>query len=759
MRPSITLCCIMRDEMSHIKDLLSSVKGCFDEIHLTDTGSVDGTIEFAQSKEAEELAGCPVKVKHFKWCDDFAAARNYSFEGVTTDYVMWMDLDDKMSSREQFIKWRDNVMMLSDFWLAPYHYAFNEKGEPICTFIRERVIKTSRSFKWQYAIHEGMIANEPVKAEFVNNWVILHNRTKEDYEKDYSRNVSMLEKMAEEGELPTRLKFYFGKELFDKGRYPEAYVWLNQIVDKKDLEQHDRILTFEYLIRSCLQRFMNEESHKPQKNMELLAKALGFAMQAVALAPKRAEFYCLAGDALIQMGRDTDALPLYNAAKECKRPGANDASFIFSNSQAYEHIPYNMVASIKFKIGDLDGAIADAKAAVEKFGHKESEDLLSRFLDIQEKLKLNENPNKIKTDEIVFSCIPNSHPYEFDEEIYKTKGVGGSETALIEVAKRIKEKTSRRVIVFNSRSEDKVCESGVEYISSDKMLDYFNKVTPGAHIAWRHNVQLTKAPTYLWCHDLFTAQAEKHEHFVKHICLTEFHKDYVQVKQGIPDHKIMISRNGVNKSRFAGDAVKNENKIIFPSSPDRGLIQAIQIVEKARAKKPNLELHVYYGYENMKKAGGQMAQLAAYIEKMIEERPWVKYHGNVDQKTLAEEMKEAVVWLYPATFIESYCITAVESIYAKCMPVVRNIGALKNTVKPFVDRGWAKMLFLDVHSEEDQEKWSNELIDALESRAWERIDTSDLDYSWDGVARQFMDEMGIDEDKITPKELGGEVRI
>ena len=93
-RPSVTLCCIMKDEIKHIKEMLESVSGCFDHIILTDTGSTDGTLAFATSPEASEIAKCLVTVKNFEWCDDFAKARNFSMEGVVTDYVMWRDLDD-----------------------------------------------------------------------------------------------------------------------------------------------------------------------------------------------------------------------------------------------------------------------------------------------------------------------------------------------------------------------------------------------------------------------------------------------------------------------------------------------------------------------------------------------------------------------------------------------------------------------------------------------------------------------------------------
>src|SRR4051812_3688343 len=97
-RPTIALACICKNEMNNFAEFFRSIKGCFDEVHITDTGSTDGSAEYlaelAASGRDKEVLGCPLKVHNFKWIDDFGAARNYSFSHVATDFVMWLDLDD-----------------------------------------------------------------------------------------------------------------------------------------------------------------------------------------------------------------------------------------------------------------------------------------------------------------------------------------------------------------------------------------------------------------------------------------------------------------------------------------------------------------------------------------------------------------------------------------------------------------------------------------------------------------------------------------
>lgn len=95
-RPYIALACILKNEIENIDRFLSSFEGCFDVIHMTDTGSNDGSIELIEKYQNgspdENPAKTPIKLHHFKWIDDFSAARNFSFSHAETDYIAWGDL-------------------------------------------------------------------------------------------------------------------------------------------------------------------------------------------------------------------------------------------------------------------------------------------------------------------------------------------------------------------------------------------------------------------------------------------------------------------------------------------------------------------------------------------------------------------------------------------------------------------------------------------------------------------------------------------
>src|SRR5579885_3808492 len=85
--PTLSLCMIVRNEEEVIGRCLDSIQDCCDEIIICDTGSTDKTVEIV-SKYPQ------VKVVHFTWVDDFAAARNFSFQHATKDLILWLDADD-----------------------------------------------------------------------------------------------------------------------------------------------------------------------------------------------------------------------------------------------------------------------------------------------------------------------------------------------------------------------------------------------------------------------------------------------------------------------------------------------------------------------------------------------------------------------------------------------------------------------------------------------------------------------------------------
>lgn len=717
-RPTISLAMILKNEAHHLPKLKASIEGCFDEIHVTDTGSNDGTIEICQSYGWN--------VHHFKWVDDFSAARNASFEPVKTDFVFWMDGDDVLSNREAFINWRNDAMEFADYWMAPYHYSLDKSGNSLCTFARERAFKVEKGMRWRYFVHEGVTPESqfgPVRPDYIGTWAIKHIRTESDINADRSRNLKIFEKNLHR--MDARARYYYGKELFENQNPMDGFKHLVDAIADPDLEAHDRILGIQYACYAAMA-------------CNQFQRAIQLAYQGLSLAPNRAEFHVIIGDCQLKLGRLHDAVPSFSAAKSCfnaSPQGSNMAGPIFTTHDAYGPYPRNQLARIFANIGDFPRAKEEARQCFSTYNHPESKQILDEVEKYENIVSINVAAKPC--DDIVVTSPPQG-AYPWDGELALSKGMGGSETAAIEMAQWLHKLSGRPVKVFNPRGESKTF-AGVEYISCQKAPEYFQKNKPFMHIAWRHNIKVTDAPTFLWGHDLITPGAENHDNYLKMLCLTPFHARYTTARSGVPASKIHLTRNGIKPERFMTQKTKNPNKIIFPSSPDRGLDRAILVVDRLKEEFPDLELHVFYGFDNMRKFG--QADRADHLQKMCDERSWVKYHGFTQQDVLTDHFKESALWLHPCDFIETSCISAMEILACGVYPVTRRLGGLQDTLRNAELSGMATLIDTDCVTESEFQAYTEAARTALREKRWEKVSVDANELSWEKVAQSWLEEL------------------
>lgn len=87
---TIGLVMIVKNEERSLRKCLSRVKKLVDEIYITDTGSTDDTLKIAEEFGAH--------ISHFKWRNDFAAARNYALKQSGCEWNLVLDADEYLVS-------------------------------------------------------------------------------------------------------------------------------------------------------------------------------------------------------------------------------------------------------------------------------------------------------------------------------------------------------------------------------------------------------------------------------------------------------------------------------------------------------------------------------------------------------------------------------------------------------------------------------------------------------------------------------------
>lgn len=166
--------------------------------------------------------------------------------------------------------------------------------------------------------------------------------------------------------------------------------------------------------------------------------------------------------------------------------------------------------------------------------------------------------------------------------------------------------------------------------------------------------------------------------------VSEWHAQALCQASGFPPEKVYVLRNGIFADYFKGAEERRQKRLIYSSTPYRGLKFMPGIFKQLKEKHPELELHIFSDYKVYGDPPGP-AYSALYQEFQLIKNEFAKLpgcflHGNVRQKDLAREMMRSSILAYPNTFEETSCITIMEAQAAGCAVITSSLGALPETV-------------------------------------------------------------------------------
>jgi len=330
-------------------------------------------------------------------------------------------------------------------------------------------------------------------------------------------------------------------------------------------------------------------------------------------------------------------------------------------------------------------------------------------------------------------------------------GVGGSETYIIEMARYIQKHGYFQVIVFCRCDNSEVFED-VEYIHIDNYQDFISNKYVHSCIISRYSEYYPAAiegnvdNIYLVAHDLtFTGNIiPLHRKLKKIFCLSEWHVSYLS--NIFPDLKnyMVPFYYGIDFNKFLSNNVtlKQKNKFIYSSFPNRGLLELLQMWPKINNRYPNASLHIFCDLNNewVNKVAGekinQIKQLLISYNSLYN----IYIHGWVSKQKLAEEWLTSEYWLYPCTFMETFCLTALEAAITKTLPITNNLAALENTVG---NRG------IIIEGDPSKEEWQNrtllELFKIMDNPSKKEVLLNNnynwaLNLSWEKQASKLLNE-------------------
>ena len=276
----------------------------------------------------------------------------------------------------------------------------------------------------------------------------------------------------------------------------------------------------------------------------------------------------------------------------------------------------------------------------------------------------------------------------FSGDTLQKKPIGGTETAIIHMA-RCLSKLGHDVRVFSQGGDGEW--DGVQYDELERYIDVLNKQPADIVIAVRSFHPFVNAvPTRIklfWtedAHDQPHVKLLANHDIVKNVCriitVSQWQTDNLVNTFGLPRDKFYITRNGVFWEDYKQPAEeKNRKKLIYTSTPFRGLDLLLHLFPRIRGRVPDAELDIYssmavYGIDHQEdqKENSEIYEAA--------KQPGVSLLGSVRQSELAKALQKAGIFAYPNTFEETSCISVMEAMAAGLPVVTSHLGALPETV-------------------------------------------------------------------------------
>lgn len=547
---TVALGMIVKDEVDHVKRLVSNAIPYFDQIVLTVSDKT------ACNKLKKHFEKDPLVTVYWReWTDDFAAARNDNLSRITTDYMFWVDADD-IFDFSKIPELMEYAYAGVDAVFLPYNYAQDDNGNCVTKHLRERLVNMSVGFEWRGMVHESLISDTPYVSHIEDKYEVKHLGFKP--EESLERNLKILERAYDETKDP-RYAMYLGMSYFTKKNYGEAIKILLDFIEESG-NPNDQYRALCIISESFW-------------GMKQPTNATEFALKAMHLDPSNPMAYWLLGQYDASQGNKAQAVEWLTVAESKPDPSgmmvwdpsSRDRSRLLMATTLFEMGEYNRALSWLRKVKDHTLVDDLYDAFVDEADKETFIDLLPRtrkffasdeaiWKSLSDELKFDvrlkalrnnvTTPKKWDDKSIVIFC---GQGYEEWGPHTLDKGMGGSEEAVVYLSRELA-KLGWRVTVFAEANITDVRAEGHSVVWKPwqelDTRDEFN-----VFVSWRapQFAEKVKAKVRIVdLHDVIPAEIVKDQdatYFVK----SQYHRD---LYKHLPDNKFKIIGNGIKKEQF-----------------------------------------------------------------------------------------------------------------------------------------------------------------------------------------------------------------
>lgn len=778
-------------EAELLERCLSSVSPYVDGIFITITQPNENVEKVAKNFKAH--------VSHFEWIGDFAAARNFNFSQVPKefDYILWTDADDVWRGLDKLKPTLDDNPRM-DAFAFDYLYDWDEAKLPTVVHKKTMLIRNDNCASWVGALHEDLIENRQLDVRHIKGIERLHLTTSERVAENSQRNVTIAKSEIAKNSSDPRTYWNLANSQFAVSNFVEARDTFEQFLTLTESDD-ERYLAYERL----------GDTYRALGNTNEAIKQLRLA---IGLFPYYPEAYFQLAHLYFTMG-NWDKAEEYCIQGLRRKPLVN--KMIVYNPRDYDYNPMMLLANVYYqknrpdlmlpllegcsKIYPKDKRLKDMvkEGRAEKKAMGRALTAIEKLRTITDKVKLKKaiealpeaiashpalvslrNTNFIKETstgkDLVIYC--GNTLQEWNPELFKTKGFGGSEEAVVNLSRELA-KLGWNVTVYNNCGHKPMTE--IVGWPTSKEASIFKNISgtlpevtyrpfwewnyrdkQDVVILWRWakplDAEINAPKIFLDLHDVvsegeFTPARLKR--VTKILVKTAFHRSLFP---NVPEEKIAIVPNGMDFALLESNPPieKDPFLIINTSSPDRSMDVLPKLFKEVKKRVPQARLQWAYGWDNFKAANANDMKKLEWMKQTQKEMDEVGIEtlGRISQAEVGKLYQRATILAYPSAFAEIFCISVLKAQSAHCLPITTDFGAFAEINKFGIQthtattkENWNKpyQYFFGITDEKEQQAWVDAVCKSLKDggspayppavREW--TDT----FKWPEVAKHWND--------------------
>jgi len=333
---------------------------------------------------------------------------------------------------------------------------------------------------------------------------------------------------------------------------------------------------------------------------------------------------------------------------------------------------------------------------------------------------------------------------KFNGNTVNEQALGGSESALIYMAREMA-RLNNDVTVYCDCDKPGWYD-GVEYRSVEQYTKD-NKSQFDTLIVSRFTdflaMPVDSKMNILWCHDIDTG------HFRDAIgcsdrifCLSDFHKKlYVDNYDIDPTNYVWKTSNGYDQEIVTTPVPweQKKNNYIYASRPERGLKLLLEkIWPEIVERNPDAVLSICT-YEHTLALPDDVKKIHKEVEDLMEYSRNIKKLGHLPKRQFYELLANSAYMVYPTSFPEISCISAIEAQYNGCLVITSDEFALSETVKTDTKVKSDEYGSLDYVNKflAHLDKYQGDVYEAEVAKGKKAIES----YAWNRVAKSWNSEI------------------